>query len=59
MDTSRYIDLHLRVVDQSPSGWLIETPKGNTWVDRFQVDRNDDGTVTMPRALARHLGLHP
>lgn len=44
---------------ESPSGkaWLVFDGTKEVWLPKSMVERNDDGTFTMPEWLAKEKGL--
>jgi hypothetical protein len=57
MPKKELIDIAAEVRAESPKAWLLDDGKTRDWVPKSQVEKNDNGTFTMPEWLARDKGF--
>lgn len=50
-------DIEAELLHETPGAYRIFDGKTACWLPKSQVERNDDGTFTMPRWLATEKGL--
>lgn len=52
------VDLKLEFKFSTAKAFLVELPDGEeVWLQRSVVERNTDGTFTMPKSYAKEKGL--
>jgi hypothetical protein len=51
------VDIEAELLHETPGAYRIYDGKTTCWLPKSQVERNDDGTFTMPRWLATEKGL--
>jgi hypothetical protein len=57
MGKRELIDIAAELHGESDRAYRIFDGKTTEWVPKSQVERNDDGTFTMPEWLAREKGF--
>lgn len=57
MPKSELIDIAAQVRIETERAWKLYDGKVTEWVPKSQVERNDDGTFTMPEWLAKDKGF--
>jgi hypothetical protein len=55
--TDRLIDIAAKIRVETDKAWKIYDGSKTEWVPKSQVERNDDGTFTMPEWLALEKGF--
>lgn len=54
---SNLCDVAGRLVRETDKAWLIDDGAQEVWLPKSQVEKNPDGTFTMPEWLATEKGL--
>lgn len=54
---ARLCDIEAEVRRETERAWLLFDGKREAWVPKSQVEKNPDGTFTMPEWLAQERGL--
>lgn len=49
---SNLVDLDLTLIHETDGAYLLSNGTNKAWVPKAAVEKNDDGTFTMPQALA-------
>jgi hypothetical protein len=57
MADARLTDVAAELRHETPRAYLIFDGATEVWLPKSQVERNDDGTFTMPEWLAKEKGL--
>ncbi|MHC2250946.1 hypothetical protein ACVILK_000638 [Bradyrhizobium embrapense] len=57
MSNPKLIDIAAELRVETPNAFRIFDGKTTEWVPKSQVERNDDGTFTMPEWLAKEKGF--
>ncbi|WP_157113154.1 hypothetical protein [Bradyrhizobium embrapense] len=57
MPKRELIDIAAEVMVETQRAFKIFDGKTTEWVPKSQVERNDDGTFTMPESLAKEKGF--
>lgn len=50
-------DVAATIVAETEKAWLLDDGAVREWVPKSQVEKNDDGTFTMPTWLAKDKGF--
>jgi hypothetical protein len=54
---AKLFDVAAKVVRETDKAWLIDHGGGEAWVPKSQVEKNPDGTFTMPEWMAVEKGI--
>jgi hypothetical protein len=57
MGKKELIDIAAEIKGESDKAWRIYDGSKTEWVPKSQVEKNDDGTFTMPEWLAQEKGF--
>ncbi len=57
MSKREIVDITVRLKAESGRGFLLDDGKTTAWVPKSQVEKNPDGTFTMPEWLALDKGF--
>lgn len=57
MPKRELFDVAATLIHQTPLAYLLDDGDRQEWVPKSQVERNDDGTWTMPERLAKEKGF--
>ena len=57
MPKAKLIDIAAEVKAETDRAWKLFDGSTTEWVPKSQVERNDDGTFTMPEWLAMNKGF--
>ena len=57
MPKKEVIDIACRVVGETDKAYRVDDGTRVEWIPKSQVEKNDDGTVTMPEWLAEEKGF--
>jgi hypothetical protein len=57
MPKKELFDVAATLLVETPHAWKIDDGRVQEWVPKSQVERNDDGTWTMPDWLAKEKGF--
>lgn len=57
MPRSELFDLAAEIKAETPKAWLLYDGAKTEWVPKSMVERNDDGTFTLPLWLAKDKGF--
>lgn len=52
VERAELVDLELRLLRQSAAAWLVTDGVVEAWLPMSKVERNGDGTWTLPRWMA-------
>lgn len=53
MPKKELIDIAATIVAETEKAWRLDDGTRKAWVPKSQVEKNDDGTFTMPEWLAK------
>ncbi len=57
MPKSKLTDIEAEVRGETPKAWRLYDGKTTEWVPKSEVQKNEDGTFTMPEWLAIEKGF--
>jgi hypothetical protein len=57
MPKSELFDLAAKLLHETEKGYLLDDGTVKEWVPKSMVEKNDDGTFTMPEWLAKEKGF--
>ena len=57
MPKRELVDIEAKVRGETDKAWRLFDGKTTEWVPKSQVEKNDDGTFTMPEWLAQDKGF--
>ena len=57
MPKSELFDVAVEILVETPKAWRLSDGVKEEWFPKSQVEKNDDGTFTMPIWLAKEKGF--
>jgi hypothetical protein len=57
LGNSDLIDIAAEIIAETEKAWRLDDGSRKEWVPKSQVEKNDDGTFTMPEWLAKDKGF--